>query len=387
MVLVANLQYGWTLFVLPIDAAHHWGRAAIQGGFTVFIVTQTWLVPLEGYLIDRYGPRLLTLLGGTCVALSWMMNAYADSLMMLYAGQFVGGVGAGITVTAAYGNALKWFEERRGLAVGLTAAGYGAGAALTIVPISWIIKMYGYEQAFLVFGLAQGGAIVLLALFLRAPTGIALEQSGAALDTRPGATLRTPIFWVMYVMFVLVAMGGLMAAAQLAPMAHDFKIADMPVSMAGITMPALVFALSLDRIGNGVSRPLFGWISDHIGREWTMGIAFMLEAGAVYALMRYTHDPLLFVLLSGVVFLAWGEIFSLFPALCTDVFGRAHAAANYGLLYTAKGTAALIVPYTSVLSAGGRWDTVLSMVVVFDAIAALCAIALLLPMRRSRTAT
>jgi OFA family oxalate/formate antiporter-like MFS transporter len=385
MVLAANLQYGWTLFVLPMDAAHNWGRSAIQFGFTVFILTQTWLVPFEGYAVDRYGPRALAMLGGAFAALSWSVNAYADTLAMLYAGQCLGGVGAGIIATAAYGNALKWFEERRGLAVGLTAAGYGAGAALTVIPISWTIHAYGYQHAFLLFGLIQGGLIMLIACFLRAPRQYASERARAGISALQHAVpvFRSPVFWTMYVMFMLVAAGGLMASAQLAPMAHDFKVADVPVSAFGITMPALVFALALDRIGNGVSRPLFGWISDIIGRESTMCVAFLLEAAAVFSLMRFAHDPLLFVVLSGVVFLAWGEIFSLFPSLCTDVFGTARAAANYGWLYTAKGTAAFIVPYANVLSEGGHWDTVLSLVVAFDIVAALLAVALLLPLRRS----
>src|SRR6266699_737421 len=290
MVMIANLQYGWTLFVNPIDQKYHWGRAAIQVAFTIFVLTETWLVPFEGYLIDRFGPRVMVCGSGFLVAIAWMINAYADSLALLYLAAALGGIGPGVIYGASVGNALKWFPDRRGLAAGLTAAGFGAGSALTVVPIANMITSSGYEAAFLWFGLGQGVIVVLVGLLLRAPQpGEAPAPAAPSVqqtrrDYEWKEVLRSPPFWVMYVMFVMVGAGGLMATAQLAPIAKDFKIADVPVSLLGITLPALTFALSIDRVLNGLTRPFFGWVSDHIGRENTMFIAFMLEGIGIYAL-------------------------------------------------------------------------------------------------------
>src|SRR6266700_6245573 len=169
MVMIANLQYGWTLFVNPIDQKYHWGRAAIQVAFTIFVLTETWLVPLEGYLIDKFGPRLMVCGSGFLVAVAWVMNAFADSLAALYVAAAIGGVGAGVVYGACVGNALKWFPDHRGLAAGLTAAGFGAGSVFTVAPIAKLIASSGYEAAFLWFGLGQGIVVILFALFLRAP--------------------------------------------------------------------------------------------------------------------------------------------------------------------------------------------------------------------------
>src|SRR5215475_2546459 len=236
MVMIANLQYGWTLFVNPIDQKYHWGRAAIQVAFTIFVLTETWLVPLEGYLIDKFGPRLMVCGSGVLVAIAWVMNSYADSLMMLYIAAAIGGIGAGVVYGACVGNALKWFPDRRGLAAGLTAAGFGAGSALTVVPIANMIQSSGYQEAFLWFGVGQGIIVVLFSLFLRAPEAgeVAVPAAPAVLQSRrdygPTEVLTTVPFWVMYVMFMMVGTGGLMATAQLAPIAKDFKIDTIPVS-------------------------------------------------------------------------------------------------------------------------------------------------------------
>ncbi|HET7363413.1 MAG TPA: oxalate/formate MFS antiporter [Burkholderiales bacterium] len=394
MTMIANLQYGWTLFVNPIDAKFHWGRAAIQVAFTIFVLTETWLVPIEGYLVDRFGPRPVVLVGGILCAIAWAMNSAADSLTVLYIAAAIGGTGAGAVYGTCVGNAVKLFPDRRGLAAGLTAAGFGAGSALTIIPISSMIKTSGYEKAFLSFGLGQGIVVVIVALLLTdtrritAAVSIASEKlQQARRDFRPMEMIRYPVFWVMYVMFVLVGAGGLMATAQLAPIAKDFKIAEIPVSVIGLTLPALTFALSIDRILNGITRPFFGWVSDHIGRELTMLIAFGLEAIGIFALYRYGQDPLHFVLLSGLVFFAWGEIYSLFPSTCTDTFGARYATTNAGLLYTAKGTASLLVPLANVLtSATGNWHAVFVVAAIMNAVAALMAWFVLRPMRRAHKA-
>ena len=388
MVMIANLQYGWTLFVGPIDQKYQWGRAAIQVAFTIFVLTETWLVPIEGYLIDKFGPRIMISGSGVLVAIAWVLNSVADSLFLLYLGAAIGGIGAGVIYGGSVGNALKWFPDRRGLAAGLTAAGFGAGSALTVIPIANLIQSRGYESAFLWFGLGQGIVVMLVALLMRAPkTGeVASPAAPAVQQTRrdysPGEALKTPVFWVMYAMFVMVGAGGLMAVAQLAPIATDFKVAGIPVSILGLTLPALTFALTIDRVLNGLCRPFFGWVSDHIGRENTMFIAFFLEGVGIYALLLFAANPFLFVILSGVVFFAWGEIYSLFPATCTDIYGRKFATTNYGMLYTAKGTAALLVPLANVLTnATGSWHAVFYVAAVLNIVAAMMALFVLKPMR------
>ena len=389
MVMIANLQYGWTLFVNPIDQKYHWGRAAIQVAFTIFVLTETWLVPFEGYLIDKFGPRVMVCGSGVLVAIAWVINSVADSLFLLYVGAAIGGIGAGVIYGASVGNALKWFPDRRGLAAGLTAAGFGAGSALTVIPIANMIQSSGYQAAFLWFGLGQGIVVVLVSLLLRAPQAgeVVVPPAGAVQQTRrdygPAEVLKTPVFWVMYAMFVMVGAGGLMALAQLAPIANDYKIAGVPVSILGLTLPALTFALTIDRVLNGICRPFFGWVSDHVGRENTMFIAFFVEGLGIYALLYFADNPVLFVVLSGMVFFAWGEIYSLFPATCTDIYGRKFATTNYGMLYTAKGTASLLVPLANVLtSATGSWHAVFYVAAILNIVAAVMALVVLKPMRR-----
>jgi MFS transporter, OFA family, oxalate/formate antiporter len=388
MVMIANLQYGWTLFVIPIDQKYHWGRPAIQVAFTIFVLTETWLVPFEGYLIDKFGPRVMICGSGALVAIAWVINSVADSLFLLYVGAAIGGIGAGVIYGGSVGNALKWFPDRRGLAAGLTAAGFGAGSALTIIPIASMIQTSGYQSTFLWFGLIQGIIVMIVALLMRAPEAgeVSAPAAPAVQQTRrdsgPAEVLKSPPFWVMYAMFVMVGAGGLMAIAQLAPIATDYKIAGIPVSILGLTLPALTFALTIDRVLNGICRPFFGWVSDHIGRENTMFIAFLLEGIGIYALLYFANNPVLFVVLSGVVFFAWGEIYSLFPATCTDIYGRKFATTNYGMLYTAKGTASLLVPLANVLtSATGSWHAVFYVAAILNIVAAVMALVVLKPMR------
>jgi OFA family oxalate/formate antiporter-like MFS transporter len=389
MVMIANLQYGWTLFVNPIDQKYHWGRTAIQVAFSIFVLTETWLVPVEAWFVDRFGPKIVVLIGGILVALSWALNSTAATLPVLWIAAAIGGIGAGAVYGTCVGNALKWFPDHRGLAAGLTAAGFGAGSALTVIPIQNMIQASGYEATFLWFGLGQGLVVFLLSWMLRAPRPGEVPPSTrlyqSTRDYTPVEVVQSPIFWVMYLMFVLVAAGGLMATAQLALIAGDFQVAKVPVTLLGLTLPALTFALSIDRVLNGLTRPFFGWVSDHIGRENTMFIAFALEAIGIWALSALGHDPVLFVVLSGLVFFAWGEIYSLFPSTCTDLYGVKYATTNAGLLYTAKGTASLLVPLGNVLMAQtGNWRAVFIVAALMNAAAALMALGVLKPMRTAR---
>jgi OFA family oxalate/formate antiporter-like MFS transporter len=385
MAMIANLQYGWTLFVHPIDAKYHWGETAIQVAFSCFVLTETWLVPIEGWFVDRFGPRNVVLFGGVLVALSWVGNAYASSLAALYASAIVGGIGAGCVYGTCVGNALKWFGRRRGLAAGCTAAGFGAGAALTVVPIAKMIGGQGYEAAFFYFGIGQGVIVLILGCLLRAPSAAVRIDRPLVIQTKrdltPRAVLASPVFWVMYLTFVLVATGGLVAAAQIAPVARNFGIATTPVSLVGFTLPALTFAISLDRILDGTGRPFFGWVSDRIGRENTMLIAFLLQAAMLILLALFGRDPVVFVLASAVFFGAFGEIYSLFPATSGDTFGTRYATTNNGMLYTAKGTASLLVPVASMVATAYGWPAVFTLAVGFDVLAAALAFFVLKRMR------
>ena len=389
MAMIANLQYGWTLFVDPIDQKYHWGRAAIQLAFTLFVVTETWLVPVEAWFVDKYGPRFVVMFGGVAVGIAWVMNSYADSLVMLYAAAILAGIGAGAVYGTCVGNALKWFPDHRGLAAGATAAGFGAGAAITVVPIANMIAASGYQSAFFTFGIGQGLIVVIVAIFLRPPTKATpvkkkkLNLPQTKIDYTPAQVLRSPIFWIMYAVFVMVAAGGLMTAAQIAPIAHDFKIANVPVDMFGFQMAALTFAISLDRIFDGFGRPFFGWVSDNIGRENTMFIAFGTAALMLLTLSVYGHIPIVFVLATAVYFGVFGEIYSLFPATSGDTFGIKFATTNNGMLYTAKGTASLLVPLASLVATHYGWQAVFVIAVALNATAALMAIFVIKPLRRA----
>src|SRR5712672_988314 len=349
MVMIANYQYGWTFFVPDIQKKFGWDRASIQWAFTLFVLFETWLVPIEGWFVDKYGPRLVVLIGGILCAIGWAINAEATSLNGYYLGMIVAGIGAGGVYGTCVGNALKWFPDKRGLAAGITAAGFGAGSALTVAPIQAMIKDSGFQTTFLYFGLGQGIIIVILAFFL----------------------------------FALVGAGGLMVTANLKPIAVDWKVDSVPVTLMAMTMTAVTFAATIDRVLNGLTRPFFGWISDMIGRENTMFIAFGIEGVGIWALYMLGHDPVWFVILSGLVFFAWGEIYSLFPSTCTDTFGAKFATTNAGLLYTAKGTASLLVPIANYMQqSSGNWDRVFLIAAGANILASLLAIAVLKPWRK-----
>jgi OFA family oxalate/formate antiporter-like MFS transporter len=390
MVLIANLQYGWTLFVNPINKAHGWSLASIQFAFSIFIALETWLTPIQGWIVDvlgpRRGPKLMVAFGGITVGLGWIINSYAQSLEMLYLGAVVGGAGGGAVYATSVGHAVKWFPDRRGLAVGLTAAGYGAGAALSVVPIRMVIDSHGYEAAFFWFAVIQGGIVFLLAWLLRGPdpgeTAAAPPPKVAqtARSYAPLEVLTTPVFWLLYVMFVLVSASGLMATAQVAPIAKDFNIADTVVFWGATTLSA---ALIIDNLANGAARPLFGWISDNIGRENTMAIAFGLGGISYWLLGTLGHAPLGFVVFAALIFLTWGEIFSLFPSTCTDTFGTKFATVNLSLLYTAKGTSAFFVPLANIIkTATGGWHMVFVVTAITNFVVVALALFVLKPLRR-----
>lgn len=391
MMAIANLQYAWTLFTLPIASALHVKLSAVQVAFTLFVLAETWLVPVEGFLIDKLGARWIVTAGGLLVGLGWIGSGYAQSLGALYFWYTLGGVGAGAVYGASIGTALKWFPDKRGLAAGLAAGAYGFGTALTILPIQNLIEGSGYNRAFIVWGCIQGVVVMVTAQFLMRPpagwtpagwrpqfgAGSAVAQS--RMSYTPLQMVKTSTFWLMYTMMAMVAFGGLMVTAQLKPIATIYGM-DKTVVWFGVT--ALGLALVLDRILNGITRPFWGWVSDHIGRYHTMAIAFTLEAAGIFALLQLVDRPLWFVVLSGLVFFAWGEIYSLFPAAIGDVFGSDYATTNYGIQYTAKGTASIFAGWGAAMlvERTGSWVPVFWVAVGCDLMAAALAFFWLRPL-------
>lgn len=341
MIMIANLQYSWTLFVQPLQAATGWKLSDIQTAFTLFILCQTWVQPLDGWLIDRLGPRWFITAAGVLCGLGWTGMAYATSLPMLYVLYCVAGVGAAFVYSGSIGSALKWFKDRRGLASGIMAAGFGGGTALFIPFISRTIAAEGYQAAFIATGIGQGVVIALVAQFLRHPpsapvAGQPATAGSAAVGTRQFTTLemlRTPQFYTMYVMFVLMATGGLLVTANAGPMARSW----------GLSAAALTLAATLSPLANGAARVFWGWISDRLGRENTMILTFVLQAICLFLVVAIGQTSAAWFSFTLVlVYFTWGQIYSLFPATAGDYFGTRHATSNYAVLYTAKGTAAII---------------------------------------------
>ena len=394
MAMMANLQYGWTYFVGPMSKAHSWSVGSIQVAFSIFIALETWLTPIEGWIVDSLGvsgPKFMVAAGGVMAALGWLINSKADSLELLYFGAMISGVGAGAVYATCVGNAVKWFPDLRGLAVGLTAAGFGAGAAVTVIPIQRMIASIGYADTFFWFALIQGGVVFVLAWLLRAPlqgetpSGSAVKVLQSKTSSTPAEVLRSPIFWLLYVMFVLVSASGLMVAAQIAVIAKDYGVAETIVLFGATT---LIVSGVIDNLANGGARPFFGWVSDQIGREYTMGIAFTAGGIAYWLLGSAGTTPWTFVICAALIFFTWGEIFSLFPSTCTDMFGPKYATTNTALLYTAKGLSAFVVPLANVLkSYTGSWHAVFVVASLMNFIVVGLALFVVRPWRLSISAS
>ncbi len=390
MVLIANLQYGWTLFVNPIHNARGWSLADIQVAFAIFIATETWLTPIEGWIVDRLGarrgPPIMIAFGAVFVAVAWVINAYATTLTMLYVGAALSGTGAGAIYATCVGNAVKWFPDRRGLAVGLTAGGFGAGAALTVIPIRMMIESLGYADTFLWFGIGQGAVLLAITPLMRAPLEGELPKMAApkvpqtTRNSTPGEVLRSPIFWLLYVMLVLISASGLVVTAQIAPIARDLGLSKVTLILGA---SVLSVALVVDSVMNGMARPFFGWVSDHIGRENTMIIAFTLGGLSYLSLGYFGTSPWMFVICAALIFFTWGEIFSLFPSTCTDLFGNKYATTNAMMLYTAKGTSAWLVPLANLSKEhSGSWHNVFLTAAVVNFAVVLAAWLILKPARK-----
>lgn len=395
MMAISSPQYVWALFTQHLTASLGASLAEVQVTFSVLIVLQTFLSPLQGFLIDRFGPKRLLSAGAALTGFSWIAAAQVDSLLGLYVTYgMMGGIGTGIIYVGVVGMMVQWFPDRRGLATGVVAAGYGFGAVVTTFPISKSLIANGFEQTLVLYGFIIGAVGIMAALGMRRPDKATADHlmrhaaSGAAVQESldegrsytPREMLRNPIFWLLFLMMTMMSTTGLMVISQMGAIARDFKVADALV----FGLAALPLALTVDRITNGLTRPFFGWVSDKIGRENTMFIAFSLEGAAITLWYFMAHDPFWFVVLSGVVFFGWGEIFSLFPSILTDTFGTRHATTNYGFLYMAQGVGSVLGGPIAALLYGmtGTWGMVFTVVVSMDVLTALLAIVLLKPMRR-----
>jgi MFS transporter, OFA family, oxalate/formate antiporter len=385
MMAISSPQYVWTLFVKSFQTTTGADLPAIQITFSLLIVLQTFFSPAQGWLIDRFGPRALITTGAALSGLGWVLAAWIDSLWGLYAtyGLFCG-IGTGIVYIGIVGLMVRWFPEARGFATGVVAAGYGVGAVLTTFPISTMLPSFGYRPVLVTFGLILGLVGMAAALFLRMPASGQVHEvvqmvTPGRRDFAPGEMLRTKLFWLLFAMMTMMSTGGLTVISQFATFTKDFGVADVMV----FGFAALPLALTVDRITNGLTRPFFGWVSDHIGRENTMGLAFLLEAAAIALMLAYRENATAVVVLSGLVFFGWGEIFSLFPSTLTDSFGTANATTNYGFLYMAQGIGSILgAPLAAQLKlATGSWMPVFGLIIAMDVLTAILALFVLKPMR------
>jgi OFA family oxalate/formate antiporter-like MFS transporter len=391
MMAISSPQYVWTLFTGPLNQKLGTTLAEIQVTFSLLIVLQTFFSPFQAYLVDRFGPKLLISVGAIMSGGSWVLSSYADSLTALYISYgVIGGFGTGIIYVGIIGLVVRWFPDRRGLATGLAAAGYGFGAFFTSFPIDSMIKSSGYERTLLVWGIIQAAIGIVAALGLRVPPEgyrppgfnpdtVQLEMQSER-SYSPKEMLQSPIFYLLFIMMAMMSTSGLMVVSNVGPFATEYKVAQVLV----FGMAALPLSLTLSRVTNGLTRPFFGWVSDRIGRESTMALAFSLEAIAILVLFAFIDNPAMFVVLTGLVFFGWGEIFSLFPSTLTDTFGPKFAATNYGFLYIAQGVGSIFGgPAAAFLKEQtGSWTTVFILVACLDAATALAAITLLKTMRR-----
>jgi OFA family oxalate/formate antiporter-like MFS transporter len=401
MIVISNYQYAFTLFT-PGMRQQFVGvpYAKIAAIFSMFILFETWPVPVAGYLVDKYGIRKLMILGSIGILVGWLLGgtvAKSPFDLYIYYG-LIAGTGAGIIYISTVANAVKWFPDRRGLAAGLTAAGFGGGAALTIIPIAATISSMGWAQAMAVWGVAQGVIAFIMALILRHPPSgwkpagwdqraqkVSKAVAQSKVEYTWTQTLRRPEFYLLYLMFLFVATGGLMTTGNLSQIAKSLNVAG--ATMLGIAI--VPFTATLAGITNALSRIMWGSISDKVGREYTMALAFGIEAVLIFLVTQITGNPMLFVILLPFVFLSWGEIYALFSAITGDVFGPKNATANYGILYTAKGVSSIMAGYGAALLAAafaGSFTVPYYIAALFDAVAAILAFFALRPLIRGRIA-
>jgi len=386
MMTISSPQYVWTLMTKPLAAKLGIALPELQVTFSILVLLQAFFSPFQGALIDRFGPRLLISIGTLLAGVSWVLASYAHSTPMLYLTYGgVGGLGTGIVYVGVVGLMVRWFPDRRGFAAGAVAAGYGMGAIVTTFPIAASLASRGVESTLWLFGIVFAAVGFIASQGLRAPPadlGASLpgaQTSAAERHYRPSEMLKQPLFWLMFLMMTMMATSGLMVTSQMATFAADFGVSKVMV----FGLAALPLALTIDRFTNGLTRPLFGWVSDRLGRENTMGFAFALEGIAMTLWLLTRDNAVLFVLLSGLVFFGWGEIFSLFPSTLTDTFGTRYATANYGWLYISFGVGSIFGgPLAALLHQHtGSWIPVFGCAIVLDLGTAALAMLVLKPAR------
>ena len=393
MVMIGNLQYAWTLFAQPMVKAHaqqHWQLSDVQWGFGLFIAAGTWTMPFLARFIDKSGPRFWMALSGLLCAVGWGSLGHVDSLTSFYFLYCMTGVGVACVYACGVATAVKWFPDRRGIASGIITAGYGMGAAAFNPLFNYLIRVIGYSDTFLWSGISHGALILLAGLVLVNPPADYKVAAAAVkpkvrrhdLDFNYSEMLRTPQFYFLFLAMLSMGVGGLMVTAQLKPVATNFKIADA----------ALTIALVLSPLANGSSRILWGWVSDHLGRERTMFTAFLLQAiFLVGATTLGRTGDMVFVVLMALVFLTWGEVYVLFPAVLADLYGSKNSALNYSFLYSSKGFASLLAGgfAATLFEKTGSWDYAFygsAVLALFSAIVALWLKRMPLPVKREQPA-
>jgi OFA family oxalate/formate antiporter-like MFS transporter len=396
MIVISNFQYAFTLFT-PSLREHFAGvpYTEIATIYSLFILFETWPVPVAGYFIDKFGIRNLMLVGAALITLGWVLaGTIATTVFHLYI--FYGvlaGTGAGIIYIATVANAIKWFPDRRGLAAGLTAAGFGGGSALTLIPISATITSMGWAGTMAAWGIGQGIVAIAMALILHHPPKGWLPQNWvqpkAVAQTRrdftPSQMMSKKEFYIMYGMFLMVCTGGLMTTGNMSEIAKSLNVYE--ATFMGIAI--VPFTATVAGVANAFARIMWGGVSDRFGREYTMAFAFALEGVLIFLMTQISGNPMAFMLLMPFVFLAWGEIYALFSAITGDVFGPKNASANYGILYTAKGMSALLAGYGAAAVAAlyaGSFAVPYYISAVFDITAAALALFVLRPIIRKRIA-
>jgi OFA family oxalate/formate antiporter-like MFS transporter len=390
MILTGNLQYAWTLFVSPIIAGTGWKLSEVQWGFTFFIALGTWAMPLSGIMIDKLGPRLFIAISGVLCGVGWGSMGYSKSLTEFYSLYALAGFGVAFVYCGAVAIALKWFPDKRGLAAGLITAGYGSGAALFNPIFAYMIRHVGYRTTLLETGIVQGVLILIAGLFLSNPPQGAVPAAAPAKaqvrrhteEFNSWEMLRTPHFYALFVMMLMIGIGGLMATAQIGPVAKSF----------GIGATALTIALSLNPLANGAGRIFWGVVSDTMGRERTMFLAFSLQALFLVSVVTVGHlNRILFVAATALVFFTWGELYVLFPAVLTDIYGARNSAANYSFLYSTKGFASILAGglAAKLFENTGSWNYAFygsAVLALLSALGALAFVRMPLPKKRIQQA-
>ncbi|MBV7276915.1 oxalate/formate MFS antiporter [Clostridium sp. PL3] len=377
MIMIANLQYAWTLFTTPLVKSLHSSLVAVQYAFTLFIMFETFVQPVGGLLLDKFGTKLMFALAGILIGGGWAMLGQASSVPMLYFFYAAAGVGAAIIYGGSVSVAVRWFPDKRGLASGLIAGAFGIGSMPFVPIIQKILNTSGPAQAFMSTGVFQGVIVVIIAFILHYPidTKMSSQKEKAAkvdpskIGFSPSEVLKTPHFWIIWTMFLSISIGGLVVTANTKPFGTKL----------GIASSFIVAAVMLNSLANGVGRVFWGSVSDRLGRTKTMCLSFGLNAIFLFLLPVFGGSSgVAYVVLLMCVMFTWGQLFSLFPSLNADIFGSTYAATNYGFIYSGKGFASILGGgLGAALAAHYSWGVVFTVAALFSLYA--CVMSVILP--------